>query len=86
LACSSFPLTKTVCSPAATSEGSAITNSFIVFSAFTTFTRGSARWICSPSESVFETSRNGGMPWERSRGLGMSISTLAVEIRLTGRA
>ncbi len=27
----------------------------MVFNAFTTLTAGNARWFCSPSESVFET-------------------------------
>jgi hypothetical protein len=60
LAASSFPHTKTSCSPG-TLAGSTITSQFIVFSAFTTFVSGKAPWICSPSESVLEPNRLGGI-------------------------
>src|SRR5262245_20075856 len=50
----------------------------MVFSAFTTRAPGRARWICSPSESVFETNSGGGNPLAWSRGLEMSRTTLPV--------
>jgi hypothetical protein len=53
-AASSFPQTKTSCSPA-TFAGSTITSQLIVFSALTTLVSGKARWICStggPDEAI----------------------------------
>ena len=39
-----------------------MTSLFTVFSAFTTFASGWARWICSPRLSKLLTERPGGLP------------------------
>jgi hypothetical protein len=86
LACSSFPLTKTVCSPAATSEGSASTNSFIVFSAFTTFTPGERTLDLLPERVRVRDEQERRDALGEVQGIGDVDQHLAVEIRLTGRA
>ena len=53
-----------------------MTAAVTVLSALTTRTSGSARWICSPSESSLQTVSVGGMPREKSSGLATSTSTL----------
>ena len=59
-------------SPLWTSAGLTISAAVTVLSAFTTFTLGKARWICSPIESVLQTVRVGGMPCEKSSGFEAS--------------
>ena len=75
LAPASSPATKIVCVPS-TSAGSTITRAVTVFSVLTTRTSGSARWICSASESSLQTVSVGGIPCEVSSGLATSMSTL----------
>ena len=75
LASSSSPHTKTACSPG-TIAGLTITSQFIVFSALTTRTPGSWRWICSPRLSVLQMLSVGGIPCEKSSGLATSTRTL----------
>ncbi len=74
-ATSSFPQTKTSCSPG-TFAGSTITSWLIVFSAFTTRDSGKARWICSARLSVLQTKSVGGIPCEKSSGFETSTSVL----------
>jgi hypothetical protein len=72
---SSFPQTKTSCSPG-TFDGSTITSQFIVLSDFTTRASGNARWICSARLSVLETSRLGGVPCGKSSAFETSTRVL----------
>ncbi len=52
-----------------------ITVALIVFSAFTTWASGNARWIRSPRLSSLHTDSVGGMPWLKSSALATSIRT-----------
>src|SRR5918998_5588370 len=52
----------------------------MVCKVLTTFASGNLRWICSPSESVFETESAGGMPLEKSSGFDMSTRTFPVRL------
>src|SRR5438270_5250660 len=49
----------------------------MVLRLLTTRADGNRRWSCSPTLSVLATASRGGMPWEKSRGLETSISTLS---------
>ncbi len=84
LAGASSPETKTV-EDSPRVFGSTISEAVMVFRVLTTFASGKARWICSPSESVSLTNMVGGKPWEKSRGLAMSTSTLPARLSAPAR-
>ena len=48
----------------------------MVCKVLTTFASGNLLWICSPKESVFDAESVGGMPFEKSSGLEMSVTIL----------
>ena len=63
-----------------TMPGFTMTSALTVLSDFTTRASGNRRWICSARLSVLQTLRLGGMPWEKSKGLDTSITTLPARL------